>query len=208
MDFTEVEDIPVEKPKPRSTQPRAENVDKTQPIELVQKSESQYAEPIKENLTPQSADDDFGDVPVPETKPEAKLDPRASFPGMAKKDTSLTSPHSAREASAEFKAGQADGNIVAGKFEGSVKAHLKGRTIVLGPAKPEYNVQKEGTVVVEIVVDQDGKVTSAMPGAEGTTVTDKAMWEAARKAALQTYFNKDLTTPSQRGTITYIFKLK
>ena len=209
MDFSEVQELPVEKPKPRSTQPRSENVDLSRPPELVQRAESQYAENIKENLTPQSADDDFGDVPVPETKPEQKLDPRASFPGMARKDTTLTAPHSAEKATDQFKSGRADGNLVAGKDVGTPSAHLKGRTVVLGPAKPDYSAQLEGIVVVRIIVNQEGKVVTAIPGVEGTTVADKTLWAASRKAAFETYFNNDPTAPpTQEGTITYVFKLK
>ena len=48
--------------------------------------------------------------------------------------------------------------------------------------KPSYSIQKEGTVVVQIKVDQYGNVTEAIAGVEGTTVTDKALWQAARNA--------------------------
>jgi hypothetical protein len=45
-------------------------------------------------------------------------------------------------------------------------------------------------------------------GAEGTTVTDKTLWQAARKAALGAHFNMSADAPVlQEGTITYIFKL-
>jgi hypothetical protein len=52
-------------------------------------------------------------------------------------------------------------------------------------------------------------VTEAIPGAEGTTVTDKTLWNAARSAALKAHFNQSANAPAlQTGTITYIFKLK
>jgi len=58
-------------------------------------------------------------------------------------------------------------------------------------------------------VDQYGNVTEAIPGAEGTTVTDKTLWNAARNAAMKAHFNMDAHAPAvQSGTITYIFKLK
>ena len=52
-----------------------------------------------------------------------------------------------------------------------------------------YNAQLEGTVVVQVKVDQYGNVTEALPGVEGTTVTDKSLWNAARSAAMKAHFN-------------------
>lgn len=202
-----------EPPKPikkRGTQPRAEEVDKTKPIELIQKSESPYKTTAKNNLTPATKPDDFGDVDTPSTEPvEEALDPRASFPGMSKKDTSLTAPHAADEASQGYKAGQPTGNTEKGNTDGTPNAHLKGRSVKGGLAKPNTNVQQEGTVVVTIWVDQYGKVQKAQAGAAGTTITDKNVWAAARNAAMNSHFSESTEAPAlQEGTITYIFKLK
>ena len=72
-----------------------------------------------------------------------------------------------------------------------------------------YNVQESGTVVVNIWVDNYGNVAKAVPGGDGTTVTNQALWTAARKAALETHFNMSADAPAmQEGTITYIFNLK
>ena len=74
---------------------------------------------------------------------------------------------------------------------------------------PSYDVQKAGRVVVKITVNQDGKVTSAVPGAAGTTVNDASLWASAKKAALRAQFNVSRSAPeSQEGTITYVFKLR
>ncbi len=154
------------------------------------------------NTTPETLPDTHG----PE---EPKLDPRASFPGMAKKDDKATTPHSATEAGEGFKAGQPDGNTPEGKTEGSANVHVKGRSVLGNLPKPAYNAQAEGIVVVQIKVDQPGTVTEAIPGAEGTTTTDKTLWNAARSAALKARFNRSASAPnSQTGTLTYIFKLK
>ena len=74
---------------------------------------------------------------------------------------------------------------------------------------PLYSsVQESGIVVVDIWVDNYGNVQKAVAGAEGTTVTDKTLWQAARKAALGAHFNMSGDAPAlQKGTITYIFKL-
>lgn len=192
-------------------EPRGEDVDPEKVIELVQRSESPV-ESDKPNLTPETKTDDFGDVDVPEPphEEEPKLDPRASFPGMAKKDTTLTAQHAAKEGSTEFKAGQPTGNTGKGNTDGAPNAHLEGRYVdKAGLKKPAYSSQESGKVVVKIWVDQYGKVQKAVPGADGTTVTDKGLWTAARKAALETGFNMSANAPAlQEGTITYIFNLK
>lgn len=208
IDFEEDEPVVIRK---TGRAPRGEDVDRKKKIELVQRSGSPEVSK-KENLTPATRADDFGDVetPDPEREEEPKLDPRATFPGMAKKDTSLTAPHRAAEASDNYKAGQPRGNVVKGGTDGRPNAHLEGRTVNdAGLRRPSYTVQESGTVVVDIWVDQYGKVTKAVPGGEGTTVNDKNLWNAARKAALETGFNMKGDAPAlQHGTITYIFNLK
>ena len=191
-------------------QPQAEEVDPTQPVELVQKAESPYVSD-RPNKTPATKPDTHGDVevPTPPQKEEPKLDPRASFPGMSQKDDPATAPHAAKEGSEGFKAGQPDGNTKEGRTEGSANAHLQGRSVVGTLPKPSYNIQMEGIVVVQVKVDQYGQVTEAIPGAEGTTVTDKNLWNAARAAAMKAHFNVKADAPVlQVGTITYKFKLQ
>jgi len=190
-------------------EPQAEEIDLEREVELVQKAESPTVSD-RPNVTPATRPDAHGDVEVP-TPPveEPKLDPRASFPGMSSKESDATTPHSAAEASEGFKAGQPDGNTPEGKTEGSANAHVKGRNVVGTLPKPSYATQTEGVVVVQVKVDQYGTVTEAVPGAEGTTATDKNLWAAARNAALKAHFNMDANAPAvQTGTITYIFKLK
>lgn len=191
-------------------EPQAEEVDREKPIELVQKSESPEVS-RKENLTPATRQDDFGDVETAkvEHKEEPKLDPRAAFPGMAKKDTSLTAPHSASTASSNYTAGHPEGNTNTGATAGKPNAHVQGRNTVGNIPRPSYSSQESGTVVVDIWVDNYGNVKKAVAGGDGTTVTDKTLWAAARNAAMDTHFNVSADAPAmQAGTITYIFNLK
>lgn len=205
IDFTEEVEPVVQHRNGR--QPQAEEIDLSKPIELVQKSQSPYI--TEKNLTPATAPDDHGDVEVPMPPEEPKLDPRASFPGMSKKDTSLTAPHGAKEVSEAFKGGQPTGNTDKGVTGGTPNAHLKGRSVVGSLPRPAYNSQASGKVVVTIWVDQYGKVQKALAGADGTTVTDKTLWAEARKAALNAHFNMSADAPTlQQGSITYIFNLK
>ena len=66
--------------------------------------------------------------------------------------------------------------------------NLNGRS-PLHLQKPEFNVLKEGIVVVEITVDRSGKVISATPGVKGSTIVDNTLYAAAKKAALESKFN-------------------
>ena len=118
-------------------------------------------------------------------------------------------PHGATEAREGFKAGEPDGNTKEGRTQGNANAHLSGRNVVGSLPRPSYNAQLEGTVVVRVKVDQYGNVTEAVPGVEGTTVTDTGLWNAARNAAMKAHFNTKADAPVvQTGTITYIFKLQ
>jgi len=209
LDFTEEEE-PQFKPV-YGREPQGEDVDLEKDLELVQKSESPN-ESLAQNLTPATKPDDFGDVETPEPprEEEPKLDPRASFPGMAKKDTALTAPHNAREASSEFRAGQASGNSETAKAEGVANAHLEGRKVNKSTLmKPGYDLQESGKVVVKIWVDNYGHVKRAEAGADGTTVTNMKLWAAARSAAMKAVFDQKIDAPAmQEGTITYIFTLQ
>jgi TonB family protein len=87
-------------------------------------------------------------------------------------------------------------------------ANLKDRTPMSLP-KPEYKHQVEGTVVVDVVVDKEGKVTQATSGAKGSNTADESLWEAAKQAALQARFDKKSDAATfQKGTITYRFRLQ
>ena len=210
IDFEEeIQELERPMPSRAGRQPQAEETDLTKPVELVQKAESPYVND-RPNKTPATRPDTHGDVevPTPPQEEEPKLDPRAAFPGMSRKDDKATAPHSANEASEGFKAGQPDGNTKAGRTEGNANAHLKGRSLIGNLPKPSYNAQLEGTVVVQIRVDQYGRVIEANPGAEGTTVMDKRLWNAARTAALGAHFSQSTESLVQIGTITYIFKLQ
>ncbi len=91
---------------------------------------------------------------------------------------------------------------------GGVSFSLDGRNPLKLPP-PDYNYQVEGKVVVEVTVDQNGKVTKAVPGVKGSTTLDENLLKAAKDAALKTIFDLKLDAPAyQKGSITYYFKLK
>lgn len=85
---------------------------------------------------------------------------------------------------------------------------LGGRSMVSAP-KITDNSQKEGKVVVEIIVDKYGKVVKATPGARGSTTTDRHLEKLATEAAYNTKFNSNPDAPiQQKGTMTFVFILE
>lgn len=83
-----------------------------------------------------------------------------------------------------------------------------GNRKALNTPEPKYLCNEQGTVVVQIAVDQNGKVTSANPGVKGTTNTAKCLLDQAKIAAMSTRWQSDNNAPStQIGKIIYNFKL-
>lgn len=204
------EDPEIQKPRQTwdGTRPRAVQPDPTKDINLVQRSEAQN-EGTRSNEAPEATVDDFGDVNVPEPKREKEIDRRALFSAADNKTRKDTlAAQTARDVSDALKAGHASGNTRTGETSGEPNAKLAGRSVNGTLPRPSYAVQSSGKVVVEIWVDNYGNVQKAVAGADGTTVTDKTLWQAARKAALGAHFNMSADAPAlQKGTITYIFKL-
>ena len=205
IDFNEVE---IQKPKQRrdGTKPRAE--ERSKEIKLVQQSKAQNLG-TKANEAPEATVGDKGDVEVPEP-PRKEINKRALFAAADNKtDKDTLAAQTAREVTDALKAGHALGNTQTGETNGEPKANLTGRTLNGSLPRPSAPGQKVGKVVVEIRVDNYGIVQKAIPGVEGTTVTDTDLWNEAKKAALKASFNMSADAPPlQKGTITYIFKVK
>lgn len=209
IEFDELEEVRRPQQVWNGTQPRVEEPDRTKPIKLIERSESPV-EGTKANEAAESKIDEFGDVETRTPEREKEIDRRALFnaaDNKANKDTLAV--QTARDVSDALKTGHASGNTKKGSTDGEPNAHVKGRSVNGTLPRPAYGVQEEGTVVVDIWVDNYGNVTKAIAGAEGTTVSDKELWSAARIAALDAHFNMSAEAPPlQKGTITYKFKLK
>ncbi len=189
-------------------QPRTEVPKPKQPVKLVQKSEAQ-TEAKRPNLSQESTVGDKGDVEVPEPPREKEINKRALFTSAQNTDKDTLAQQVAEKISEKLTAGHTQGNTTVGNPEGEPSAKLQGRTVVGSLPLPSYTVEKAGRVVVKIVVNQDGNVISAVPGAPGTTVSDTSLWNSAKKAAMGAKFNVSRTAPeAQEGTITYVFKLR
>jgi TonB family protein len=70
---------------------------------------------------------------------------------------------------------------------------------------PTYKCQGGGTVIMNLVIDQAGKVASAIIS-ENKSTGDPCLREEAYRSASTAQFNPDLKAPAkQLGTITYVF---
>ena len=85
--------------------------------------------------------------------------------------------------------------------------NLAGRKALSKP-KEQPDCQEEGTVVVEIRVDRNGKVIYANAGVQGTTNSNPCLLKPAKQAALRTKWSVNNKAPlKQVGTIIYKFSL-
>jgi hypothetical protein len=84
---------------------------------------------------------------------------------------------------------------------------LNGRKALSKPA-PKYTCNEEGTVVVEVTVDQNGKTVSANAGIKGTTNKASCLLEQAKIAAMNTKWSADENAAAKQvGKIVYNFNL-
>lgn len=98
-----------------------------------------------------------------------------------------------------------DGSYV--KQPNSKVYYLNDRNLIEKPVWAR-DTDKEGIVVVEIIVDENGNVTKAIPGKRGSTTTDEVLYHKAQQAAMQAKFNASPGVYEQRGTYTFVFTLE
>jgi protein TonB len=143
---------------------------------------------------------------IEEKKPE--VNKKALYPGRKKTKTS-----SEGNKKGDGNQGSIDGDPNSEVYEGGgigkngTTYQLGGRKVEF-KAKPIYNIQVEGKVVVIITVDRLGNVINAIPGVKGSTTLNKKLLQRAKTAALKTRFDPKQTAPtSQQGKIVYLFSL-
>ncbi|MXN92945.1 energy transducer TonB [Flavobacterium sp. Sd200] len=96
------------------------------------------------------------------------------------------------------------GGSGSGRGTGVGNYNLAGRKVLTKPA-PRYTCNEQGTVVIQITVDDSGKVIKAERG-RGTTNSAQCLFDQAKQAALNTKFDKG-SVAAQVGTIKYNFTL-
>lgn len=95
-----------------------------------------------------------------------------------------------------------------GTGDGMGNYELHGRSLYRRPVVEDRS-KETGKVVVQIVVDRNGKVIKATPGYKGSTTLNPALLDKARQGALDARFSARSDGPEEQyGTITFIFKFK
>ena len=75
--------------------------------------------------------------------------------------------------------------------------------------QPQGGNEAVGRVVVAITVDRLGNVIQAIAGVEGSTTSNPALYQSAKKAAFETKFEAKESAPLyQQGKIIYNFYYK
>lgn len=135
------------------------------------------------------------------------LNPNALFKPTAGTTSDQEVVHGNRlapESESESHKGEGTGLNVIGDIE--LDGGLQSRGVVAGYPRPKGN-NAVGRVVVEIVVDSDGRVISANIRQQGTTTSDQTLRNNALKAARNTKFKPDPTRMTQSGTISYKYNV-
>jgi len=183
---------------------------------------------VEENATPQEAvTPTVTPQPTPTVTPEKVItqeDPSVALERERKKKAEeaerLRQEEEAKRAKAAAVAGNAfkkvgngqgtgegdgqKGNPVGKGSDGGNSWSLAGRSLNGRLAQPSYRGNEQGVVVVNIRVDQSGRVVDASIGT-GTTITSEEMRKAAINAAKKNVFSTG-NSPAV-GSITYKFTL-
>ncbi|WP_405606369.1 energy transducer TonB [Polaribacter sp. Asnod1-A03] len=180
--------------------------DTPEDVPVIEKVEEVKTEPVKEVIKKE--------VAKPKPKPKPSKETTDALNSLLKGNTSDGEPKGEGDDKKEGVKGNVNGDPTSSKYYGNTGSgsdgnyNLEGRKVLEIPTQ-QPDCQEEGTVVVKIVVDKNGKVISAEPGAKGTTNSAVCLFKPAKQAALQTKWNADDNAPpNQVGTIIYKFSLK
>ena len=174
-------------------------------------SESSYANDDNNELTQQSEDVPLVSKKTPSptknkkkpkdnVKPqseETKIDQNALFTkGRVKKGSGGSTGVGA--GSGKGSGGEGGGSGISFSLAGRGKKSLP---------EPTATSSENGSIVVEIRVDQEGNVVFAKAVWKGTTLTDTNLWRRCEQAAKKSKFTAKPDAPElDPGTITYIFR--
>ena len=158
---------------------------------------------IKTSPAPQKKETQ--DRPQPDETARKALQNILNAPDQAKGSNENNAPSSS--STGDTRTGQGTAQNPSPTTGGNDPNYKLGNRKALVKPKPAYPCNEEGTVVVKIWVNRQGKVFKAEK-TKGTRAL-KCLTDAAVQAALATRWEPDPTAPPvQIGTITYHFKLQ
>ena len=175
-------------------------------------SESSYANDDNNELTQQSEDVPLTSKKTPsptknKKKPKDNVKPQ-SEETKVDQNALFTKGRVKKGSGGSTGVGEGSGKGSGGEGGGSgTEFSLAGRGSKSLP-EPNATSSENGSIVVEIRVDQEGNVVFAKAGARGTTLwEDKNLWRLCEQAAKDSKFTAKPDAPElDPGTITYIFR--
>ena len=174
-------------------------------VPVVEKVKEVTKEPVKEVVKKE--------IPKVVPKPKPSKETTDALNSLLNGNSSNGNPKGEGDDKKEGVKGNEKGDPKSNKYYGNTGSgsegnyNLDGRTAIEKPTK-QPDCQEEGTVVVEIKVDKNGKVVYARAGAKGTDNSAPCLYKPAEEAALKTTWNVDEKAPViQSGTIVYKFSL-
>ena len=174
-------------------------------------SESSYANDDNNELTQQSEDVPLVSKKTPsptknKKKPKDNVKPQSEETKIDQ-NALFTKGRVKKGSGGSTGVGEGSGKGSGGEGGGSgISFSLAGRGSKSLPL-PTATSTENGTIVVTIMVDQEGNVVSAKAILRGTTLRDTNLWRRCEQAAKKSKFTANPDAPElQGGKITYIFR--
>ena len=174
-------------------------------------SESSYANDDNNELTQQSEDVPLTSKKTPsptknKKKPKDNVKPQSEETKIDQ-NALFTKGRVKKGSGGSTGVGEGSGKGSGGEGGGSgISFSLAGRGSKSLP-EPNATSSENGSIVVEIRVDQEGNVVFAKAVWKGTTLTDTNLWRRCEQAAKKSKFTAKPDAPElQPGKITYIFR--
>ena len=185
--------------------------DTSKEVPVVEKEKEIKKEPVKKV----EKEIEKKEIPKPKPKPKPKpsKETQDALNNLLNGNASNGKPKGEGDDEEAGIKGKKNGDASATKYYGNTGSgsggnyNLAGRKALSKP-KEQPDCEEEGTVVVQIQVDRNGKVVYAKAGVQGTTNSNPCLLKPAKQAALKTKWSVSTKAPAnQVGTIIYKFSL-
>ncbi len=138
---------------------------------------------------------------------ERVVNSRALFPGADSSSHELNQGAESGAGASKSNQNGSDDSETGNAESLSGNYSLEGRKLLGDLPLPDYEADAHGRVIMNITVDETGRVTMARLESVGSTTNNTILIDAARRAALEARFSSS-TEFLASGTITYIFRMR
>jgi outer membrane biosynthesis protein TonB len=211
--MADIQSEPVQEQAQSQPEPVTESAAETPMEDVVTDEESEIAVPPTKKEQPKKEKPKEETKPKEVTKPAEEPKPTLSDALSKALDKMGTPGGGGSQGETEGTGQQGDPKGTTGKGAlggGSGSWQLDGRSMMPGFGTKISDTKEEGVVVLNISVDQNGKVTNASPNLKESTTTSQYLINLAINDAKSNFrFNADAGAAiEQRGKVRYVFQLK